>query len=157
MGFLTWLESTAYSEWILVSTTGWPLMLTGHTVGLAIVVGVLFSLNLRVLGLYDAISFTSVRDLMGIAWIGIAMNVVTGLSLFMTRASEYVVSAPFLIKISFIALGIVNLVYMQKVLRRDAASWQAAGAVPSIGVALAGSSLLFWIVAVVTGRLIAYI
>src|SRR5690606_8602073 len=156
MGFLTWLESTGYSEWILVSSVGWPLMLTIHALGLAIIVGVVFSLNLRLLGMYDGIPLTSVREMLNIAWIGIAMNVVTGLSIFMTRATMYVVSVPFLIKITFIVLGIANLVYMQKVLRREAANWQQAGAVPTLGIALAGSSLLFWIVAVVTGRLIAY-
>ena len=157
MGLLTWMEATGYSEWILTSSTGWPLMLTIHAVGLAIVVGVIFSLNLRVLGLYGGIPYTALHDLLGIAWIGIVLNILTGFSIFMTQASSYVTSLPFIIKITFIALGIANLVYTRKVLRREAASWQAAGAVPTLGIALAGSSLFFWIVAVVTGRLIAYL
>jgi hypothetical protein len=58
---------------------------------------------------------------------------------------------------TFIILGIVTLVYTQKVLQREAASWQATGAVPRNGILLAVSSLILWILAVVTGRLIAYI
>lgn len=157
MGLLTWLESTSYSEWILVSTVGWPLMLSIHAFGIAIIVGVIFSLNLRILGLYDSIPYTSLHDLMGIAWIGIGLNIFTGLSIFMTQASSYVTSVPFLFKIFCIVLGIVNLVYARKTLRREAADWDASGTTTSFGTMLAASSLVLWVLAVVTGRLIAYL
>ena len=157
MSFLNWLESTSYAEWILVSATGWPLMLTIHAVGLAIIVGIVFSLNLRLLGFYEAIPFTALHDLMRIAWVGIVFNVFTGLSIFTTQASSYVTSIPFLLKMLFIVLGIVNLVYTQKYLKREAGAWQAAGTAPRIAVMLAGSSLFLWVMAVVTGRLIAYL
>jgi len=157
MAFLNWLEATSYSQWILVSAVGWPLILSAHAIGLAIIVGVMIALNIRVLGLYGTIPYTSLRELMNIAWVGIAINVFTGLSLFMAQATMYVTSFPFLVKITFIAFGIANLVYMQKVLRREATAWQSANAVPPLGRALAGSSLVFWVVAVVAGRLIAYL
>lgn len=157
MAFLNWLENTNYSVWILTSNSGWPLMLTTHAIGLAIVVGVIFPLNLRMLGLYTTIPYTSLRELMGFAWIGIALNTFTGLSIFMTQASSYVTSTPFLLKITFIILGIVNLVYAQKVLRLEAGDWQSAGNVSRRGLTLAGSSLFLWVAAVVTGRLIAYL
>jgi hypothetical protein len=157
MALLNWLEATSYSQWILVSAEGWPLMLSLHAFGLAIIVGVVFSLNLRILGLYETIPYTSLHSLMGIAWIGIAINIFTGLSIFFTQASSYITNVPFLFKILFIVLGIVNLVYARKILRREAAAWDAAGSVPRIGTMLAASSLLLWILAVVTGRLIAYL
>jgi len=155
--FLTWLEETSYSDWILTSAEGWPLMLTIHAIGLALIVGIVFAMNLRLLGFYSTIPITALYDFLRVAWIGIVLNVVTGLSIFMTQAVSYVHSVPFGLKITFIILGIANLVYTQKTLRREAASWQAAGAVPGKGILLAASSLLFWILAVVTGRLIAYI
>lgn len=157
MALLNWLEATSYSQWILVSAVGWPLMLSLHAFGLAIIVGVVFSLNLRILGLYDTIPYTSLHGLMGIAWIGIVINVFTGLSIFITQASSYISNVPFLFKILFIALGIVNLVYARKTLRREAAAWEAAGSVPRVGTMLAVSSLVLWLLAVVTGRLIAYL
>ena len=157
MGFLHWLEQTSYSQWILVSTVGWPLVLSAHAIGLAIVVGVMVALSIRLLGLYGTIPYTSLRELSHIAWVGIAINVFTGVSLFMTQATMYITSYPFLVKITFIVFGIVNLVYMQKVLKRDAAAWQADNVVPPLGRALAGSSIFFWITALVAGRLIAYL
>ncbi len=157
MGFLTWLESTAYSQWIVSGLTGWPLMLSMHAVGLSIVVGVVFVLNLRLFGLFRPIPLTSLHDLLAIGWIGIALNVFSGLSLFVAQASSYVTSVPFIVKITFVILGIGNLYHMQKFLKRDAASWEAAGTVPQLGLVLGGTSFAFWTIAVVTGRLIAYL
>jgi hypothetical protein len=155
--FLTWLEDTSYSEWILTSAEGWPMMLSIHAIGLALIVGIVFAMNLRMLGFYSTIPVTSLYDILRIAWIGIVLNVITGLSIFMTQANSYVHSVPFGLKISFIILGIANLVFTQKTLLREAPAWQAAGKIPQKGVLLAASSLVFWILAVVTGRLIAYI
>jgi hypothetical protein len=68
-----------------------------------------------------------------------------------------VTSVPFLFKIGCIIAGIVNLVYVQKLLKREAGSWQTGAALPQQGRLLAGSSLALWGLAVVTGRLIAYL
>ena len=152
-----WLESTGYAQWILTSIPGWPLMLTIHAIGLALILGVVFVLNLRLLGFYETIAYTSLYDLMRIAWIGIVLNVFSGLSIFITQASTYVTSVPFLLKITLIVLGCVNLVYTQKTLRHEAAGWESAGQAPPIALGMALTSLFFWISAVVTGRLIAYI
>ncbi len=158
MGFLSWLESTAYSEWIVSGLTGWPLMLSMHAVGLALIVGIAFALNLRLLGLFKPIPIASLHGLFSIGWVGIALNVFSGLSLFMAQASFYITESPaFLVKITFIIFGIANLHYTQKVLQREAASWDAAGTVPRLGSILAASSLAFWTIAVVAGRLIAYL
>jgi hypothetical protein len=157
LAFLNWLESTAYAQWILISIPGWPLMLTIHAVGLAMILGVVFALNLRMLGLFRTIPYTALYDLLQIAWIGIVLNVFSGLSIFTTQAAMYVTNVPFLFKIAMIVLGILNLVYTQKTLRREAAGWEASGTAPSIALGLALSSLVFWVAAVVTGRLIAYL
>ena len=157
MGFLSWMESTAYAQWIVTGLIGWPLVLSMHAIGISIIVGVMFALNLRLFGLFKPIPYTSLHDLMAIGWIGIALNVFSGLSLFVAQATFYVTNFPFLFKITFVILAIGSLYHMQKLLKRDAASWEAAGAVPRQGVVLAGSLLAFLTITVVAGRLIAYL
>ena len=157
MEFLSWLEELAYSQWIVAGLTGWPLMLSMHAVGLAIIVGVMLALNLRLFGLFKPIPFTALHDLMAIGWIGIALNVFSGVSLFVAEANQMVNSVPFRWKILFVILGIGILYHMQKILKRDAASWEAAGTVSRLGQGLAASSIACWTIAVVAGRLIAYL
>jgi hypothetical protein len=108
------------------------------------------------LGLYRAIPVSAVHELLNFAWVGIAINVFSGFSLFMTQASYYVTSGPFLVKISAILLGIANLAYTQRVLARELPNWQANG-ISMQGRYLAIISMVLWTVAVVTGRLIAYL
>ena len=156
MGFLSWLEQTAYSEWIVYGLTGWPLMLSMHAVGLSLIVGTAFSLNLRLLGFFKPIPISSLCGLMGIGWFGIALNVFSGVSLFMAQATFYVTSPPFLVKIIFIILGIVVLHLTQKTLKTSAGDWDSGG-VPNQGKMLALASLSFWTLATLAGRLIAYL
>ena len=156
MGFLTWLESTAYAQWILTGLTGWPLILTMHAIGLAIAVGTVFAMNLRLLGLFRTIPLSGAYPLLAVAWVGIGLNIFSGFSLFMTQASVYVTSGPFLVKISAIIAGIVVLVIEQKTLKRELATWETSG-ISSKGRNLAIASMVLWALAVVTGRLIAYL
>lgn len=156
MGFLTWLESTAYAQWILTGLTGWPLILTMHAIGLAIAVGTIIAMNLRLLGFFRTIPLTGVYPLLAFAWVGIGLNIFSGFSLFMTQASFYVTSPPFLVKITAIIIGIVVLVIEQKTMKRELADWQANG-ISKNGRNLAIASLFLWTLAVVTGRFIAYL
>jgi hypothetical protein len=156
MAFLSWLESSGYAVWMLNSEAALQLMLTVHAFGLALTVGVLLALDLRLLGLYRTIPLTSLDRLLGIAWVGIGLNAVTGFSIFMTEATRYVTNVPFIIKMVFVVVGSVSLVATQRVLRRDTSILEA-GQVPPRGRGLALSSMLFWTMAVVTGRLIAYL
>ena len=153
---LTWLENTAYAQWILTGLTGWPLVLTMHAIGLAIAVGMIVAMNMRILGLYTAIPMSAVYKLLAFAWIGIALNIFSGFSLFMTQASFYVTSPPFLVKITAIILGIVLLVITQKTMNQELSSWETNG-VSTKGRNLAIASITLWLLAVVTGRLIAYL
>ena len=153
---LTWLENTGYAQWILTGLTGWPLVLTIHAVGLAIAVGMIIAMNLRILGLYKAIPLSTVHKLLAFAWVGIALNIFSGFSLFMTQASYYVTSPPFIVKLSAIIAGIVLLVFTQKTIDSELSSWEASG-VSAKGRNLAIASISLWTLAVVTGRLIAYL
>lgn len=156
MEFLGWLEGTSYAGWVAASLWGWAIMLSLHAIGIAAIVGIVFVVSFRLLGLYKTIPCASLSKYLEIAWYGVVLNVITGLSIFTTQATYYITSLPFLLKITFIVFGCVNIAYMQKVLKRDSGKWDTAKATPALGLVLAGSSMLFWTMAVITGRLIAY-
>ena len=59
--------------------------------------------------------------------------------------------------VGFVILGIANLHVTQRVLRQEAESWQETGVISLTGTLLAASSIAFWTLAVVFGRLIAYL
>jgi len=56
------IQSTPYATWVRESW-GWPFALTFHAFGNAIVVGLIFIICLRLLGLFRTIPYTSLQKL----------------------------------------------------------------------------------------------
>ena len=74
MSFFHRLQDSAFTEWFLGSPSIWayPTVLTLHTVGLAILVGASFVINLRVLQVSGLIPLHRLQPLYRFIWIGFA-------------------------------------------------------------------------------------
>jgi hypothetical protein len=151
-----WLENTDYSEWVRASW-GWPVALTFHAFGNALVVGLFFIIAMRLLGLFRTIPYTSLYRLVPFIWLGFTCQVLSGFTLWASKPDRYLADAMFDTKFSFVILGAVLTVYFQSVLKREAAGWQAAGAVSSRGIQLVCLTSVAWAAVLTTGRLTAYL
>ena len=61
---LQWLEGSEYAQWMLgESLLGWPLMLTIHAFGTAVVIGFIFIIDLRLIGFFRTIPYTALNRL----------------------------------------------------------------------------------------------
>lgn len=147
MSFLAWVEQTSLAIWVGESLYGYPFLLGMHVVGLSVIVGLTTITNLRLLNVVGEIAPKSLVALLKIAWIGFAINAISGLALFSSQATYFITSTPFLSKIALISCGVVSTALIQHRL--------AIGATVSKYLALV--SLLFWLGAIVAGRLIAYL
>lgn len=158
MSVFEWLEGTQVALWVGESLWGYPLLLGVHIVGLAVVAGIFLMLDLRVLGLAGSLEYGAFRDLFPLAWAGLALNAMSGLALFSSQATTFILSPPFLVKIGCIAIGVVLAVMLRRRLTAEAAAWDEVGA--SGGDAarpVAVLSLVAWVGAIIAGRLIAYL
>ena len=156
MRFLEWLQTTALGKMVAETLWGYPLFETLHTLGMAMLVGALGLINLRVLGYKAELPILGTRDLLPLAWLGFTINLISGVALFTSDAVYFWSSYTFRIKILLIALGGVNAFVLGRAAFREA---QAGGGefVPTTGIKLvAGSALVFWMGAIIAGRLIAY-
>jgi hypothetical protein len=156
VAFLQWLEATSLAEWARVSIYGYPICISAHSIGLAVMVGPVFILDLRLLGWFRSIPFSSLSRILAVAWVGFAINFLSGAVLFAMQATSYVTNIPFLVKLALVLLGAVSAAQQQAVISRDATSWSSSG-VPASVTAVAIISIVFWVGAIVTGRLIAYL
>jgi hypothetical protein len=151
-----WLHSTPYSIWVRESW-GWAAALTIHAFGNATVVGLMFIMGLRVFGFFRTIPYTSLNKLFPFIWTGIAFQIISGFTLWMSKPARYVRDVVFDTKFSLVVIGIVLLVYFQKALQAEAAQWQASDKVSTKGVRLAAAACLCWAFVIVMGRLTAYL
>ena len=97
------LEETSLALWVGESLWGYPLMLSLHVIGLAIVVGIFVMRDLRLLGMFDGIAFAALPSLIKLGWIGFIINALSGFALFTSQATTFIESTPFLLKIGSIS------------------------------------------------------
>ena len=155
---LEWLENSAYAQFMLgESLLGWPFALTVHAFGTAIVIGFIFIMDLRLLGFFRAIPYTSLLRLFPVIWVAVLFQALSGVSLWMTKPTKYVTDGAFVAKFSFVILGIIAIWLFQNTIKREAASWDTGGKVSSRGLKFVGATFLLWAAVLVAGRLTAYL
>ena len=155
---LAWLESTQYSAWTRgESFWGWPFALTVHAFGTAIVIGFVFIISLRLFGAFETVPYSSLKRLFPVIWVAFVLQFLSGFTLWMTKPSRYVSDGAFLLKFSFVIIGIVLTVYFYGIITREAGSWDAKGRVSSRGVKFVAGTLIVWCCVLVAGRLTAYL
>jgi hypothetical protein len=153
---LEWLTNTPYAVWVRESW-GWPFALTLHAFGNAMVVGLIFIVCLRMLGLFQTIPYTSLNRLLPFIWAGVAIQVFSGFTLWSSKPAKYLSDGMFLWKFSLVVLGVIVTLYFHKILKREAAAWREAGAVSSWGVKVVAATALVWAAVLIAGRLTAYL
>ena len=152
-----WLETTPVALWVGESLWGYPIMLSLHAVGLAIVVGIFVMRDLRLMGFFDGISYESLDSLRRLGWAGFLINAISGCFLFTSQATMFVESTPFLLKISMIFLAAVCAAVIQNRSHAEAVAWDTGGAAAGSVRGLAMLSTGLWMGAIVSGRLVAYL
>jgi hypothetical protein len=156
MDLLATLESSGFSTWLRESNSiwGYPMILTLHTVGLALLVGANIVLDLRLLGFGARLPLEELSRAFRIMWIGFWINAVSGALLFAADATTRGTSRLFIGKLFLVMFGVVVIVAIRN---------QVFGATPDrprIGLpakVLAATSLVVWVAAITAGRLMAYV
>jgi hypothetical protein len=156
MNFLDWLQNTSVAIFVAETLWAYPLLETLHTLGMAMLLGTLGLINLRVLGYKAALSIIGTRDLLPVAWIGFTINAASGLLLFTSDAVNFFASNTFKVKISLIILAGINAAILSRRLYGNVSTEVAVVESDATMKTLAASSLVFWVVAVICGRIYAY-
>ncbi len=157
MAFLEWLQNTPVGLMVAEALWAYPLFETMHTIGMAMLIGSLGFINLRVLGYKPELPILETRKLLPLAWIGFTLNAVSGSLLFTSNAVMFFDSYTFRIKMVLIILGGLNAAVLGQRIFRDVPAGVPA-VVPNSGAKwIAATSLVFWFGAICAGRLIAYL
>lgn len=152
-GLLSSLEASNFSTWIRESPSVWayPTILTLHTVGLGVLVGANWMVDLRVLGFARAVPLALLSRAFPIMWAGFWVNAISGVLLFVADPTK--ATTLFMWKLAIIAVGVALIIGLKKKLYGRGTALDAAGPVVK---AMAVVSLAVWIAAIATGRWMAY-
>jgi hypothetical protein len=150
------LQNSQFAYWL--SQGAFPPIITVHSVGMALLVGLQGMINLRVLGLgRRGLPIAAMRRFMKGVWVGFWLNLCSGILLFAIYPDKYVHNNLFRFKIGFIVAGLVLGAVMNSTLLSVGDEYSPAGTVaPMRTKALAALSLACWVSAIVAGRYLAY-
>lgn len=146
--FLLQIEQSALGVYIQEDPWGFAIALSVHAVGMAMSLGVVMITNFRILGFLKQIPILAHPALFGTAWFGFIINLLSGIALYSSHATEYTYQWVFIMKLSLLAIG----GYLMK-LTMDAVRANASGGKIRL---LSAFCISCWIGAVITGRLMAY-
>ncbi|MEJ1160571.1 hypothetical protein [Prosthecomicrobium sp. N25] len=155
--FSSWLRE---GNFIAEPFATYYVLLGLHAIGMAMVVGISFMLASRVLGFQLVVSLVEARRLLGLAWWGFWLNLISGLLLILAQPRREMMTPLFWGKMLMIVVAVWGL----RALGRGLESARPAGRgaadvvelVPhAVRVAAAVVSLA-WILAIVSGRLVGY-
>lgn len=136
--------------WISTHPWAYPALEVVHIAGIALLLGNLVLLELRVWGLGAELPITPLARLaLTLSLLGFALVAASGLVMFASQPLELLANRSFLVKMGLIGLAGLN-----------AAMFHARGGLARLdGVARAqtGLSLVLWLAAIVAGRWIAYL
>jgi hypothetical protein len=153
------LENSALAQSIAMGEWAFPIIETFHVIAITTVVGTIAIMDLRLLGLTSAKwSMISVeKDTLKLTWMAFVVAVITGMLMFISKATTYMVNPYFLWKMFLILAAGINMAIFQTGVRKTAGSWDSnVAAIPMATKVAASLSLIFWVIVVFCGRFIGF-
>jgi len=145
-----------FTDLMLVSKYWWAFMMDLHFIGLALLIGTVGILNLRVLGFEKRLTGASLHRLMPWAMAGFGINVLTGTLAFIGMPSYYAFDAAFWLKmLSLLLLGLNAVVFYLTGISERVEQLESGEDAPMPAKLIAASALLLWLAVIVFGRYIA--
>ena len=151
------IEKLPLSVWVAESPSvfAYTLVLSLHAIGLATVLGINALIAFRLLGFGTGIPLGSLRSFYGTIYAGFAINLVSGVLLFMAAATNMGTMPAFWVKMALVLTG-MTLALGLKARYLDDTAATASGVVPPAIRRLAWVSLTCWTFALIVGRLTGY-
>jgi hypothetical protein len=153
-----WLETQAWSIALHESLYLYSWIETTHVLTLTVFLGMLFVIDLRVLGfIFPQVPASKIAERLDKPMlIGFAVMVISGLLLYYAIPVRTTQSIWFRIKVVLMIAAGVNALLFRNRMRAAKPAWDRDRAAPRRFRVAAGLSLALWAGVVVTGRAIAY-
>jgi hypothetical protein len=150
---------TAYAFWLVDHFHWmWPMLETLHFIGMALLVGIVSILDLRMLGVAKGLPIAPLQRLVPWAVFGFVINLLTGLIFVSSAPGNYNTSIAFRLKVLFILLAGLNVLafYVTGISRAVDALGPGADA-PRSAKVVAGISLFLWVGVMFWGRMLPFL
>ncbi len=152
------IANTTLGTALRESTWVYPLVETVHIVGFALLVGSIFVVDLRLLGVRRDVALAPLlRFVLPVTLLCLLLVVPSGLLLFAAHANDLVGNRAFIVKIVLLFAAATNaLMFHAGPYRAEVEAAPCTRPQPSTR-AFAAASIVMWLSILVAGRMIAYV
>ncbi len=151
--FLKSMAGTSIGHTVATNLVLFPTLETLHFIGLALLVGGIAALDLRVLGFGKGLTVKPFHKLLPLVFLGLGINVVSGVLFFVSDPVGYGNNTAFQFKMVFLVLAGLNALWFEVAVAKDVASWGPEADAPQLAKVICGLSLLLWAAVIVAGRM----
>ena len=158
LGACEWLQSLPWASGIKESSWQFPVIESIHSLALAVMLWPAAILDLRLLGVVmrrRSVS-TVASQFLPWVWVGFAVMVLTGSTLFAAEAVKCYNSPFFRVKVILIGVAGLNALIFHKTVFGNVETWDETDDAPWRAKVAGGCSLALWIAVVAMGRALAY-
>jgi hypothetical protein len=157
-GLFKWLETSSLGTAVSQSTWLFPAIETVHVIALALVVGSIAVLDLRLLDRSWRVRAVTelTLDILPWTWTSFAGAATSGFLMFSSAATKYAADIPFRLKMVLLLLAGANMLAFHRFTYRGVAAWDVNAPTPPAAKLAGGLSLLFWIGVVTCGRWVGF-
>jgi uncharacterized membrane protein len=155
--FLSHFEPTpeAFSGFIIDNKWLWAFLMAVHFIGLAMIIGTVGILDLRMMGFLKQLPMAPVHRFMPWAMAGLAANILTGLLAFIGQPENYIYSGALWLKIlALLLIGVNAAVFYLTGIFNRVNPLQAGEDPPFSARLIAVTSLFLWFAVITFGRYI---
>jgi hypothetical protein len=155
--FAAWVATTELHRIATEYTWVWATLETLHFLGLALLVGTIGVLDLRLLGVAKGLPLAPFQRLVPLGVAAFALELLTGVVFFAGAPYQYLYNVAFQMKLIFIAVAGLNILifYGAGVSRRTFAVGTGE-AVPRAGRVAGAVSITMWIGVMYWGRMLTF-
>jgi len=156
---LSSLDNSSVGVAVRESTWLFPTLETVHVISIALVVGTIAIVDLRLLYVASRRRAASelIKEVLPWTWMAFASAVLTGGLLFASAAVKYANNGPFQLKMLLLLLAGLNMAVFHRHTGRRISQWDRGPLIPAAARLAGGISLAIWIAIVVMGRWIGFV
>jgi hypothetical protein len=159
LGLFEWLNNSPLGAGIRASTWWYPILELVHSLGIIILLGSIWTLDLRLLGL--GVRSRRVSEVAGRllpwTWAGFAVQSTSGVLLSISEAERLYYIPYFWLKLALLLLAGLNALLFHTGVYRSVATWDDALVTPGRARLAGAVSLGLWMLVIGAGRAIGYV
>ena len=125
IAFVNWLEASRLGEFIRESEWAFPAAESVHVIGLALVIGTISIVDLRLLGLASTNRVYSelAEQVLPWTWGAFVLAAISGTLMFISQPWTYLDNAAFRIKFALMFLAAINMLVFQLITIGEISNW----------------------------------